>query len=153
MRYLPKLCLAVILPVLIAGCRSTDIPERTRTVAFDFTGYDGFLITPERYRGSYESIGLIEMRVTPKATDVTVPNNQGSQILDGSSYRVGNYRVQQIEPDTLVARAVRQARKMGADAITHWSVEQQSIQRQQVALPVFVVSGFAIRRTDAQAAR
>jgi hypothetical protein len=139
--------------LLLVGCRSTNIPEQTRTVAFDFTGYDDFLITPERYRGSYQSIGMIEMRVTPKAEDVTVPANEGSQILDGDTYRVGNYRIERIEPDTLVARAVRRARDMGANAITHWSVDQKAVQRKQVALPVFVVSGFAIRRTDLSSAR
>jgi len=154
MRYFRTLLIALLIaPLLLVGCRSTDIPEQTRTVAFDFTGYDDFLITPERYRGSYESIGMIEMRVTPKAEDVTVPANEGSQILDGETYRVGNYRIERIDPDTLVARAVRRARNMRANAITHWSVDQKAVQRKQVALPVFVVSGFAVRRTDVNASR
>lgn len=68
-----KLILFVlVLMPLFHSCTTLEIakfPREEVLYGIDFTKYSktGFLITPEKYSGNYESIGLVEFVYMPEA--------------------------------------------------------------------------------------
>lgn len=148
----------VILPLLlllVVGCQQTRqqvVPGTSGTIAFDFRPYleDDFLFTPQDYDGEYEPVGMITLSVFPRAENLNAPAGQ-KRITPQNGYVQNGYMVEHVETDTLVARAYRQAKAMGADAIMNFDVAPttrtvQTGTASSITLTGFEVNGFAIDR-------
>jgi len=131
MRFLKYLVL-----ILVFGCSPKIINPESFYFAIDFTKYskEGFLITPEKYLGEYESIGLVEYVLIPGATK--------------SDY---GYQVDDIRLSQGIDSLFSLAKDMGADAIMNFNInstqrEHTFFMQGQLVLEGFELSGFAIKR-------
>jgi hypothetical protein len=139
---------------LFSGCAANEVSKVQavqESVAFDFSDYSekGFLITPQRYNGDYESVGQITLTLWPRAE--RKHNNGMAERLasDDSSVRAqGEWMVYYLQTDDLIDAAYQKASEMGADAIVSFSVTPQRRQiTPRFTLTGYEVTGFAIDRT------
>jgi len=129
--------------------------HQQNTVAFDFAPYTerGFLITPQSYDGSYQSIGQITLTIWPRAVETKIESI--AERVAGrhdSTAQSGTWVVEQITTEELVESTYNEARRMGADAIVNFNVSTQTrhlsgrYSGQDLRLTGYNVSGFAIDR-------
>jgi len=111
----------------------------------DFSKYtaQGFLITPELYRGDYESIGLIDYKLmpgarfqTPDGKLATLPYYPGNERWYGGKISIS----QTLDSVYLICK------KMGADALMNFKVEQPEDVHAEITIKGYTISGFAIKR-------
>jgi hypothetical protein len=138
--------------LLFVGCVETkSIPSSTTVTGIDFSQYasQGFLFTPDPYSGEFQSMGTVQIQVTPEAAELATTEEKARQkSVPEGYYRRSNWIIKRLDTDSLVAKVYRQAREMGADAITHFNVQQSQVDKGPVVVPQVTLSGFAIDRTD-----
>jgi hypothetical protein len=140
----------VAILLIVSGCSTIDlIPHESAYYGVDFRPYtkQGFLITPEKYSGNYESIGIVEYVYVSPAELRTI---QEGIYSDGRPAVVKRWVT--VTPalsagvDSLYARS----REMGADAIMNFtfSNEQRThvVNTKTIVRPGYRVSGYAIKR-------
>ena len=143
---------------LITGCVSLNQIYSSKLLYFiDFTPFTekGFLITPEKYLGSYESIGLINYETKPGAKYGTIYKVNPTYIAgSGQAPYIPTYEWKQ---DTiLIADALNEVYEicisMGADAIMNFNSEIIEDNYSMIEHPVVIrgyrITGFAIKRKD-----
>jgi hypothetical protein len=130
--------------VAITSCATIKPTERkVYTYVSDYTAYSqaGFLITPQPYHGYYESIGEIDMHITPAF-------EQAAKEKYGELWYT--YGFETISSDEIVNMAVKQAVNMGADAISNFSITYKEIVRTYSGHNYigyeYHVKGFCIKR-------
>lgn len=135
----PRSYLLCLLLAGLAACAGLKyIPPSTSVTGIDFTAYtaQGFMITPEMYRGDYESVGVINVLMHAEGKLVTNPQNG-----------VAEWQFSALRVDDVVKEAHRRAVEMGADAIVNFSVKAAPGMVEMVTVPGVEVTGFAIKRT------
>jgi hypothetical protein len=148
MRYSTPLVLLVPLILTVACSPGQEVYEKEMEVrGYDFTKYteEGFLITPEKYEGEYESIGVLRVSVWPRieyeSTGDSSPPRPGPD--DTERRWVTTDPVSRAEViDSLYSRAER----MGADAITRFESDVVTREEANVTRIGVEASGFAINR-------
>lgn len=132
--------LSVLTALALTACAGLKyIPPTTSVTGIDFTPYtaQGFMITPEMYRGDYESVGVINVVMHAEGKLETDPKT-GITGWHFSALRVEN----------VVQEAHRRAVAMGADAIVNFDVKSAPEVVKTVVVPGIEATGFAIKRTS-----
>lgn len=134
--------------VLLTACETVKhFPGESTFVKVDFTKYTqlGFFITPEKYNGEYESIGMVEYTAVPESNLM-----ESHRYADGSVHKIWGHRPIYVSQgvDSLYSFS----KSMGADAIINFTVDAVIRDHPTAMPPVTVVgykvSGFAIKRKD-----
>ncbi len=84
-----------------------------------FIDKQGFLISPSPYTYDFESVGEINIIVTPAL-------KQGGKVVWGETTNTGLY-YENISTDELVEMAVKEAKSKGADALVNFSITLEDI--------------------------
>jgi len=127
--------------------------ERVETTyGFDFTEYSekGFLITPEKYLGDYESVGILSFSISSEAKleKLLVPERIAGPML---VYR-HKWNIEKIDYKEVLELAYKTSTEMGGDAITNFKIDYDShyysnpVDYPSVAVPKINVTGFVIKR-------
>jgi hypothetical protein len=132
--------------LIAAGCTGSRLSEQTWSLGYDFTKYaeKGFLITPQEYEGTYQSMGTIHVEHYPAGISVTASNVQAAPNL----IRIGQYFYKVASAEDVIDVAYQDATSMGANALVRFDVDASIKTVEGVERPVLVVTGFAIKRTD-----
>ena len=114
---LSLLCIYVI---ILSGCVPKPIERTEVLTGYDFTKYTalGFLITPEKYNGEYESIGILTLTITPSARYVSLPYE-----LQPGERMSGNVVIETFNVADAIEKLYQEALEMGADAITRFELD------------------------------
>lgn len=147
---------SAILIFILSACETTNqltkIPRKEQFTGIDFTKYskDGFLITPEKYTGNYESVGLIEYVFMPEAKQKTsfIENNyswkETDKLVTGYSWDVEPVSIQDAI-DGIYKKCV----EMGANALVNFSATTETKEYIMTKAPVTIrgyrITGFAIK--------
>jgi hypothetical protein len=145
--------LPVLLVFILSACTTTLnlIPTETSYFGIDFRKYtsEGFLITPEKYLGEYESIGVVKYVIVPGA-EYKVLNKV--TYSDGTTQSIQKWVVNQITLSQGLDSLYHLSKAMGADAIVNFSSNTTQRNYQSIANPVtlegYELSGFAIKRKN-----
>ncbi len=135
-----------VLFLFAIGCSGPSELSRSVVVTgIDFRPYTekGFLITPEKYTGEYQSIGMIRIDVQPatKKVDYSVP-------IDTKTWSVHlDWLVENLDIKMVIDEAYKAATKMGADALTDFSLSSRVMVEGYILVPTYEATGFAIKRT------
>ncbi|MBV5334187.1 MAG: hypothetical protein JZU49_00085 [Sulfuricurvum sp.] len=128
------------------------IPKTEEFTAIDFTKYtkQGFLITPEKYTGNYESIGIIDFVYMPQANLNTnyISNNyswkEETNLVVGQAWNIDKVNVQDAI-EGIYNRCV----DMGANALVSFSITAVTKDylaiKNPVVIPGYRITGFAIK--------
>jgi len=157
-----------ILPIAIAiltlfnACVSVNEIRGTALFSgYDFTEYTkkGFLFTPEKYLGEYESIGLITLRITPTVRKTNAPSytsdtlvyKSGMLLNRGEDFEIvetvgGRILVEVISSDKAIKLIYEKAVSMGADAIVNFNIEDIELHNGSLFYTGLRITGFAIKR-------
>jgi len=138
---------------LLGGCATPPdyIPEKLEVNRIDFTAFSekGFLITPEKYNGDYESMGLITLTFRPFTKRNKILTSGGTEVSN-----LSHWEMEKIEHDSLLNSIYEICTEMGADAFTQLEMHVESVifaqnTTQPVEIPEITISGFAIKRRGA----
>lgn len=132
---------------VISGCSALKPTARSITPYFaDYRPYaaESFLISPNPYTEEFESIGEIEIVITPALKQYPE---------EGSAYDArGRYiDYEDISHDELLKIAVEEAKSRGADAIVNFSISKTPISASDTAGSYaageeYRIKGFCIKR-------
>lgn len=142
--------------LLLSGCAITSLYEIKPEYGFygiDFSKYskEGFLITPEKYTGKYESVGMVEYRLMPGAKYLAVGNYRDASGKIQATYK---WFIDKIEFSQAIDSIYVMAKSMGADAITNFDseIEIKQISSLKYNNPVTItgyrITGYAIKRLE-----
>jgi hypothetical protein len=145
--------IGILITVLILGCASgiEFVPKNLTVGNFDLSSYSkkGFLFTPYKYLGDYESIGLMAIIATPEAKLAKINTEEKDE--DGTpvykkEWEIGSVPVAEAM-DSLYAAATR----LGANAIVDLNLKEiDHSYNERTFHPVTVygykIDGFAIKR-------
>jgi len=161
-----KLLFYVFIIVLLSGCTTAfkiakldelqEIAEIKNFNSIDFTTYTakGFFITPEKYMGEYNSIGIVRYEVYPGATYVktsSIPNPEFGKTTGASAVIfLKEWKVNYISLQEVLGGMYEQCKKMGADALVNFEVKPSAFPYLGISNPTsingYIISGFAIKR-------
>lgn len=154
MKIMKKIMILALI-VLFAGCTTTlyNIQSKSDFFGIDFTKYSqkGFLITPEKYIGEYESIGMIEYKLIPGARYVvsgTYYDNFGEEV------DTHTWVVDQIKFSQAIDSIYVKAKSMGANAIMNFDFNieynEEFNNPMEYNNPIIIsgyrITGFAIKK-------
>ncbi|WP_299577509.1 hypothetical protein [uncultured Sunxiuqinia sp.] len=143
----------VLLVIALFGCKTLDINMIPRTEQFsgiDFRPYTqkGFLITPEKYQGEYESIGIVSYLIFPESTREGI-KEEGTMPYQHATIRF-KWNTEEINVQNALEGMYKECLNMGADALVNFDVALEEELISSVSPPVmrkgYRVTGFAIRR-------
>jgi uncharacterized protein YbjQ (UPF0145 family) len=140
-RISPSVFATCLLLVSFVACnRLTYIPPSTAVTGIDFTPYtaQGFMFTPEMYRGDYESVGVINVAMQAEGKLVRKDRSGTSE-----------WEFSELKIDDVVREAHKRAVAMGANAVVNFTVKASPRTVGTVSVPGIEVTGFAIKRTGA----
>ena len=148
-----NLFLIIAVIILITSCKTQQaffVEGREIFSVFDFRQYTekDFLITPDKYTGAYESIGIIDYVIFPEAKR----NANGSEVK--SYYQpvpIENlWQVDEIDVQTAFDGVYQKCIDMGADALVNLSVSIEEDRYPDLSPTLYLkgyrVTGFAIKR-------
>ena len=144
-----KSILIAIAVLILNGCATTKlkfIPAEEYFMGIDFRPYteQGFLFTPEKYLGEYESIGLVDLISVPEANYVPL-----QQFSDGSTR--SKWQINEINIDKELRKYYELVIEMGGDGIMNFRSEKVTrTYTGTMGYPITIegirISGFAIKR-------
>lgn len=145
--------IVIILVLLFSfGCAITlyNIEPVSDFFGIDFTKYskEGFLFTPEKYLGEYESIGMIEYKLIPGAKYL-VTKKRYDQTPSNYAWFVEN-----IEFSQAMDSIYSMAKSMGANTIMNFDFNIEYNEtfnnpmryKNPIIIPGYRITGFAIKR-------
>lgn len=139
--------IAGIIAALCCSCSTLKpMPRGCITMFSDYREYaqEGFLISPGSYTYDFDSVGEINIVVTP-ALEQTKIIKLGETTNKGLKY-------ESISSDELVKMAVEEAKSKGADALVNFSIELEEITARDVVMGGYTkgyryyVKGYCIKR-------
>lgn len=144
------------LSICLIGCAKPLLKSERSILEtrLDFSKYtaQGFFISPEAYRGDYESCGLLEIVVCPAATEresVSGTKQRPRVAPWGGRGEKRPVRHLDVEPlsieeglDVIHARALA----LGADALVHFEIHDVPLYLGRYEYGGIKLSGFAIKR-------
>lgn len=141
-----KFIYTIAIAIIASSCGVLKPTERTVDLYFaDYREFaeEGFLISPDSYTYDFESLGEIEMVITPAIKKYGEEGDYGPRgtFLD----------YEEISHNELVKLAVEEAKKMGADAIVNFSITKTPIAAKDVwgtyaSGSKYLIKGFCIKR-------
>jgi uncharacterized protein YbjQ (UPF0145 family) len=142
-----KLFFLLFMPLFLAGCSHLPQQKTMQIYGWDFRKYtaEGFLFTPEKYEGSYESIGVL---------NITLYSGLRKEEREGGYY--GTFKetvVDAVSTTEAIDSMYTVARNMGADAVMNFNQRVEVITTDKTDYPIIYVSGFAIKRKDLQSVK
>jgi hypothetical protein len=145
-----KSLILLSISLLIASCYgSRESQGGIYFYGYDFSTYTkrGFLITPNVYRGEFESIGLISAEYHPKVSKNKLIDEHG-MVIPFETYTTDGitYYIEQINTDDVIEQFYQQAVEMGADAISSFDITILTKSLSGLQVPYVQISGFAIKR-------
>ena len=158
-----KKILLFMIAIIMVGCTSiTQTPllyvERTKTAhGIDFTDYSekGFFITPEKYLGNYESVGLVNFSISSGAILEKILVSKADEmakkagITDLYHYK---WNIEEINYKEILDFAYNISIEMGGDAIVNFEINydvqyyDNANGYPSVFIPEINVTGFVIKR-------
>lgn len=157
-----KKLLFMLTIVLMASCTSlekmTYFPGEENLYRIDFSKYSdkGFLITPEKYLGEYESIGLLTYELVPATNYVRTGRIANDNYVSGSTssgpqfYDIYKWIDQKMDTQQALDSLYLICLKNGADALMNFDREVIFREHTGIANPHVVagisISGYAIKR-------
>lgn len=148
------LFLVCILAIVIQSCKTaqiSQIPKREIFSGIDFREYTnkGFLFTPEKFEGNYESVGMVSFLIMPEAVKRRAETNPNPGSWQDPGY-IYNWEVKKIDIQNAVDGIYKRCVEMGADALVNFKSEI-NIEDYPYLIPPFKIegyriSGFAIKR-------
>jgi hypothetical protein len=127
-------------------------PEET-FYNIDFTPFTekGFLITPEKYEGKYESIGMIDFIAKPGAKFEKSYQDFYTSTTGITTFKdVYKWKTDMIIFSDVLNKVYEQCTKMGADALINFRNEITEDRYTNILNPVTIlgyrITGFAIKR-------
>ncbi|MCH8487279.1 MAG: hypothetical protein LAT75_10455 [Candidatus Cyclonatronum sp.] len=151
----------LMLSFLLASCSGLRVIPQDEfyvVTGYDFTEYTakGFHITPERYLGTYEPIGVIRIQYIPEfiregdqTAGMTREQLEQNYVRHADPTRnLVYWHVSKVSADNLIREAYEAASAMGANPITHFEITSDSYQNGSITVPSAVLRGFAIKRLD-----
>lgn len=142
-----KLIFFLLLSFLIVGCAKRIHSDSNLEVkGLDFTEYteQGFKFTPlGRYLDNeYESKGLIEITVYPEIERIIK-----FKFYDKRYWRKhGDIMIEKVNPEKILKEMYEQAIELDANAIIEFSMQNINLEIEEVIIPSFKISGYAIKR-------
>lgn len=143
-----KTIIVLLVSLTLMGCAAVlEMDGYSRVTTTDFTPYTklGFLITPEKYLGDYESIGMIESTTFPsiKKKPDTYNKEKWEEVtsLDGRKYIISR-----VDQEIALKSIYEASINMGADALMNFKMEAVLMPNGTLTLMAIKVSGFAIKR-------
>lgn len=154
----------LVITFFIAGCASVEelkyVPREQKLTGIDFSKYSskGFLITPEKYLGDYESVGLISYEFLPSGNyavvgEGTIPNSSYNPFDPSSTYYLATKKwvFESINIEQVMDSVYSSCSRMGADALVNFQINSKSdVVGANAINPAnrfgYVISGFAIKR-------
>jgi hypothetical protein len=135
--------------IILSSCTTTLnlVNSHADVYIIDYRSYsnEGFLFTPEKYLGEYESIGQIDISFFPEALRID-PITYGA-IDNEKNYLQGTWLIQKLLVDSLIHQVYKYAKDMGSDAIINFKVASTSKRMDvDLDLPGISFTGFAIKR-------
>ena len=135
------------------------IPRREVLSGLDFREYSqkGFLFTPEKYSGDYESIGLISFLIMPEARKERVSQEEDDSYSFKESPIVYKWNVEEINVQNALDGIYKRSIEMGADALVNFKISNREepivnktskmvVSFDEKKLQGYLVEGFAIKR-------
>jgi len=158
-----KQFLIVCIAIAMASCASMkelkelpSIDPSQSLFKIDFSPYtkNGFLITPEKYIGAYESIGLVDYQLMPGAVYVVVGKQKNPYYTGTDSQPMyidkKMWKIDEINFKMAMDSLYNICTKMGADALVNFSLGYPSDDYGMISNPVTIkgysISGYAIKR-------
>ena len=145
-----KLAILLSFAAILSSCSTIKpIPRIVSTSFADYRGYtqEGFLISPNPYTSDFESVGEINIIVTPAIKRSNSTHADGIYYTNSSSY---DY--EQIPYDELVEIAVKEAKAKGADALVNFSIARETVSQvdrfhgRYIVGYAYNISGYCIKR-------
>lgn len=155
-RIISKSCFVLIIITLAvlfssSGCSPLYETEGVRDYdIIDFTKYskEGFMFTPEEYRGDYESCGLIRAEIVPAIRkQKNIPPDKQNDYRSIYDDLPTEYFVEKISVKDVLDKIVKLATEKGADCIMRLDIKvtDKSITTGTRRYGI-VATGFAIKR-------
>ena len=149
-----KLIYLIVIVIIGFSCQTTNItkiPRVENLSGIDFSKYSqkGFLITPEKYLGNYESIGLIDLILMPGGNLKSnyIPSNSFQN--DGMTMLAGYWDIEKINVQDALEAIYNRCVDMGANALVNFYIAEEKKEYPLLKPPVtlygYRVSGFAIK--------
>lgn len=151
-----KLILTILLFSFICSCASGPkrIQEERNFYSIDYTKYtdQGFLMTPYKYNGEYESIASVEFEYFPEATrigslatldDINTASRTKYIIRNNGQFR---YKVAVVDLEEVMDGIYNFAKDKGADAIVDLKINRETKSVGGLIISGVSVRGFAINR-------
>jgi len=148
-----KKIIIYFIAIVLASCSTVEHIDRTSVFyGIDFSKYNdqGFLITPEKYNGEYDALGIVQYNLTPEANYVTV--QKFTRNSDGS-YSPHNQQVwftENVDIQQALDSIYVFCKSLGANAIMNFSSRRYEVpytnQINPVVLNGIEVGGLAIKR-------
>lgn len=145
----------IFLSLLLIGCGTIpDSKEEYIAYGYNFNKYvnQGFVITPEEYRGDYDVMGILDCTVKPEIVkDLYNPTMLNTKLKDGTRYyyisdKGDFYRVKTINTDSLISYMYRTALDLNADGIMRFKVVNEPMKIGTWELNIPHAYGVAIKR-------
>ena len=134
--------------VFISGCAPKPLDRREVFIEYNFTKYTsfGFLITPEKYDGKYESIGMLTYIITPSIRYSSLPHGR----LEPNEIAWGNIIYEHINVEDAIDKMYEKALDMGANAIMRFNIDDSyPFLWEDYKVPLGVkITGYAIKRIE-----
>ena len=136
------------------GCSSgKEMSQIMIITGYDFTKYTklGFLFTPEKYNGDYESIAYIKLSIYPSVKKMsydeflkTDSSNTSDKWKSNKGYK---WKIDKIPTSEILDSLYNYSKNKGADAVTNLDIEPtEAISNGKIFYSGIKASGFAIKR-------
>jgi len=129
--------------LFLIGCGTTikHYDKEINVYGYDFSKYSkqGFLFTPEKYLGEYESVGILSVEIVPEA-------NYGYPDEGKKKGEFPRWFYSPISATELLDSLYFIATGMGADAVVNLIIEDFKTEKSSIYIPSLRASGFAIKR-------
>ena len=157
-----KKIFSLLLTIILTSCATLEelkvIYPAEILYGIDFTQFTqkGFLITPEKYSGAYESIGMINFTAKPGAKYIKTSSRLNPDWTPGSTQprviEVFEWQVDSIAFKQVLSKVYDICVKMGADALVNFqneiTLDPYTGIKNPVTITGYRITGFAIKRKD-----
>jgi hypothetical protein len=133
--------------IYLAGCCGIGLSKSMVIYTYDFTKYSraGFLFTPEKYSGNYESVGIIEINMYPQIKKEVFNKYEDSYNLHEEE--AIPYTVIRISTNQVIDSLYSACKNMGADGLTDLKIENtEQVSNETITYCGIKASGLAIKR-------
>ena len=152
-----KLISFLLVTFIMLGCSNLkEVPSYSLLSMVDFRKYsaEGFLITPEKFAGNYNSVGIIDYVKMPGAKYIVskkLQNQEKYKAYDPTSdSNFPQWFIETINMDQALDEVYKQCKNLGANAIINFNIEMNSetwgTNPNQVNITGYRITGFAIKR-------